>query len=183
MTDPDAKDSKVRKVKRKRAPRDELPHIGWREWIVLPELGIEWIKVKVDTGARSSTLHAIDVERFDRDGAPWVRFAVHPYQRDSEQTVRCEAPLVDERHVRSSVGHVQYRPVIAAVVRSGSHAWPIELTLTNRDAMGFRMLLGRQAIRHRFVVDAGRSYLAGPRPPLAVRRIHRSSSRMQRDTP
>lgn len=156
-----------------RAPRADLPHMGWREWVALPGLGIDWIKVKVDTGARSSTLHAIDVHRFERDGAAWVRFAVHPYQRDFAKTVRCEAPLVDERHVRSSVGHVQHRPVIRAVVRSGAVEWPVEITLTNRDAMGFRMLLGRQAIRHRFVVDPGRSYLAGRRPPLAVRRIHR----------
>ena len=156
-----------------RKPRPELPHIGWREWIALPDLGVEWIKVKVDTGARSSSLHAIDVHRFEKDGAPWVRFAVHPYQRNFDVTVRCEAPLVDERHVRSSVGHVQHRPVIETVVRSGERAWPIELTLTNRDAMGFRMLLGRQAVRHRFVVDPGRSYLAGPRPPLAIRRSHR----------
>ncbi len=157
----------------RRPPGPRLPVAGWREWVALPELHIRWIKAKVDTGARSSTLHAVDVERFDRDGAPWVRFAVHPYQHDPRTTVRCEAPLVDERRVRSSAGHEEHRPVVATQLRIGASAYPIELTLTNRDAMGFRMLLGRQALRGRYVVDAGGSYLAAKRPPRAVRHRHR----------
>ena len=164
--------SERRRKPRLKKPRD-LPQIGWREWIGLPALGIDWLKVKVDTGARSSTLHAVELRHFRRDGAPWVRFDVHPYQRDFLTTAHCEAPLLDERIVRSSAGHTQHRPVIEAVVRCGAREWPIELTLTNRDAMGFRMLLGRQAVRHRYLVDPGRSYVAGPRPPLEVRRLHR----------
>ncbi len=155
-----------------RTPR-HLPHVGWREWIALPELGIDRIKVKVDTGARSSTLHAFDVEPFERDDTAWVRFVAHPYQRDLSLTSRCEARLVDHRRVRSSVGQVEERPVILTPVRIGGETFDIELTLTGRDAMGFRMLLGREAVRHRFVVDPGRSYLGGPRAPAAVRREHR----------
>lgn len=142
----------------------DLPVIGWREWIGLPELGIDAIKAKVDTGARSSALHAFDVERFEREGRPWVRFRVHPVQRDAEVTVQAEAALADERGVRDSGGHLQMRPVVVtAVSLAGSH-WPVELTLTNRDVMGFRFLLGRQAVRGRYAVDPGRSYLLG-KPP------------------
>lgn len=152
------------KGKKRRADRDGPPLIGWREWIALPELSIDAIKAKVDTGARSSALHAFDVERFERDGAPWVRFRVHPVQRDTDITVEAMAALADERSVRSSLGHAQIRPVIVTPVRLGQDRWPVELTLTNRDVMGFRFLLGRQAIRGRYAVDPGRSYVHG-RPP------------------
>lgn len=137
-----------------------LRRIGWREWIALPELGVKRIKVKVDTGARSSALHAFDVERFEVAGVPWVRFQIHPVQRDAHTTVAAEAPLVDERWVRSSSGRRTFRPVIRTRVRLGGSSWPIELTLVRRDLMGFRMLLGRRAIRNRFLVHPGRSYLA-----------------------
>lgn len=137
-----------------------LRRIGWREWIALPELGVERIKVKVDTGARSSALHAFDVERFEVEGVPWVRFQVHPVQRDAHVTVAAQAPLLDERWVRSSSGRRTFRPVIRTRVRLGESTWPIELTLVRRDLMGFRMLLGRQALRNRFLVHPGRSYLA-----------------------
>lgn len=141
----------------------ELPVIGWREWLVLPDLGVDAVKAKIDTGARSSTLHAFDLERFERHGEPWVRFVVHPVQRSTRETVTAEALLLDERHVRNSGGKQQLRPVILTTVDLAGDRWPIELTLTNRDEMGFRMLLGRQAVRNRFVVDAGRSFLATPR--------------------
>ncbi|MGM0556668.1 MAG: ATP-dependent zinc protease [Myxococcota bacterium] len=134
--------------------------IGWREWIALPELGIERIKAKVDTGARSSALHAIRIEEFERDGDDWVRFQVHPKQRDASETVACEYPVHDRRSVRSSVGHQQNRIVIRPKVEVMGRAFPIDLTLTNRDAMGFRMLLGREATRGRFLVDPGASFLA-----------------------
>lgn len=149
--------------------REELPVIGWREWIELPDLGVEAVKAKVDTGARSSTLHAFDVERFERDDRPWVRFCVHPIQRSTTTTVAAEAPLHDERWVRDSGGREQRRPVILTAARLLARAWPIELTLTNRDAMGFRMLLGRQAVRRRFVVDPGRSFVAGRAPTAPPR--------------
>lgn len=137
------------------------PAIGWREWIHLPDLGIEAIKAKVDTGARSSSLHAYDIERFRRGGRRYVRFKVHPLQRDFRTTVRTEAPLVDLRKVRSSSGAVSLRPVILTTIELLDQAWEIEVTLTRRDQMGFRMLLGRQAMRGRFVVDPARSFLGG----------------------
>lgn len=138
--------------------------VGWREWVGLPDLGIASLKAKVDTGARSSALHAFDVERFEVGGEPWVRFSVHPRQRESAPTVRTEAPWIDERVVRSSSGTATRRPVIRCRLRLGTESWPIEVTLVRRDLMGFRMLLGRQALRRRCVVDPGRSYLVGGRP-------------------
>jgi hypothetical protein len=143
------------KVKRTR----QLEHIGWREWVALPELGVHQIKAKIDTGARSSTLHAFDIEFYEQPDRTFVRFQVHPLQRNNHQVVFAEAELIDKRYVRNSGGQSQLRPVIATVVSIGAYQWPIELTLTNRDEMGFRMLLGRQALRHRFLVDAGRSFL------------------------
>ena len=135
--------------------------IGWREFVGLPDLGIRAIKAKIDTGARSSALHAFDVEPFQRGGKRMVRFEVHPLQRGSRQEVSAEAELLGERRVRSSNGHEELRPVINMAVSLLDRKWNIELTLTNRDEMGFRLLLGRQAIRNRFLVDPGRSFRAG----------------------
>lgn len=136
-----------------------LSIIGWRERVALPNLGISQIKAKIDTGARSSALHAFDVETFSRDGKTMVRFKVHPDQRNTHRTVSTEAELIDQRQVRNSGGHAQLRPVIQTMVELNGERWLIELTLTNRDVMGFRMLLGRQAVRKRFLVDAGRSFV------------------------
>jgi len=135
--------------------------IGWREWVGLPELGIKTIKAKVDTGARSSSLHAYDIEHFDRDGKPWVRFKVHPIQRKKGAVVLAEAELLDLRSVRSSSGKASQRPVILTSVLLHGVSWQVELTLANRSKMGFRMLLGREAIRGRFNVDSGMSYSGG----------------------
>ncbi len=140
---------------------ESLPIIGWREWLALPELGISAIKTKVDTGARSSALHAFDLQRFCQAGHEWVRFTIHPFQRDLQQTVVATARVIDERQVRTSSGHTELRPVIHTPILLGGCQWPIEITLTNRDVMGFRMLLGRQAIRQRFLVDPGHSFLLG----------------------
>lgn len=137
------------------------PIVGWREWLELPDIGIEAIKAKVDTGARSSALHAFDVEIFQQGGKEMVRFKVHPFQRDREVTVEGVAELIDRRRVRSSEGTESMRPVILTHVKLLDQLWPIEVTLTRRDTMGFRMLLGRQAVRCRFLVEPGRSYLAG----------------------
>lgn len=139
--------------------QEQLPIIGWREQVALPDLGIPEVKAKIDTGARSSALHAIDVETFERNGKPMVRFKVYPYQRDTHRSVTAEAELIDQRQVRNSGGQAQVRPVIETTVELNGYAFPIELTLTNREVMGFRMLLGRQAVRRRFLVDAGRSFL------------------------
>lgn len=139
--------------------RQPLPVIGWREQLRLPELGITQIKAKIDTGARSSALHAFAIETFEQNGKAMVRFKVHPYQRDTHRSAIAQAELIDWREVRNSGGQTQLRPVIVTTVELGNYTFPIELTLTNRDVMGFRMLLGRQAVRQRFLVDAGKSFL------------------------
>ncbi len=138
-----------------------LPVIGWREWIDLPEIGIEKIKVKVDSGARSSSLHAYDVKVFERDGKQWVSFKVHPLQRSREKVVCVEAEVLEFRSVKSSTGIAKMRPVIVTDVEILGQRFPVELTLASRDNMGFRMLLGREAFRGRFLVDGGRSYYGG----------------------
>lgn len=135
--------------------------MGWREWIELPELGIKRVKAKVDSGARSSSLHAEDIELFQARGSMGVRFTVLPLQRSRLRAVTCQALLHDERYVKSSNGVRELRPVIRTAVSWGGQTWEIDVTLTSRDLMGFRMLLGREAIRRRFLVDTGRSYLGG----------------------
>jgi len=140
---------------------DPLPVIGWREWIGLPGLGVPRIKAKIDTGARSSSLHAFQVESFRRGGREWVRFVVHPLQRDTRRTIRVEAEVVDRRRILSSSGHAAWRPVIRTEVELMGERWPIDLTLARRDEMGFRMLLGREALRRRLIVDPGRSFVGG----------------------
>jgi hypothetical protein len=135
--------------------------VGWREWVALPDLGVAAIKAKVDTGATSSSLHAWDLETGDRDGLEVVRFCLHPIQDDDDHAVQAEARLVDHREVRSSNGEVEVRPVIRTTIVVRGLPAEVELTLSRRDEMGFRMLLGRSALRRRFVVDPGRSFLGG----------------------
>ena len=157
-----------------------LETIGWREWVALPDLGIGQIKAKIDTGARSSSLHAFDVKLFERDGQQFVRFKVHPKQRNAKETVLAEYPVLEFRPVKSSSGHASTRPVILTPVEALGKRWMIELTLANRDQMGFRMLLGREAVRKRFLVDAGNSYYGSrparpPRPKRQSKNIARRS--------
>lgn len=133
--------------------------VGWREWAALPELGIAAVKMKVDTGARTSALHAFKVDIFRRGGNDWVRFAIHPFQ-DSDLVRECEAPLLDRRVVSDSGGHREQRPVIRTLLVLGEQRWPIEVTLTDRETMTFRMLLGRTAMRN-LVVHPNASFLLG----------------------
>ena len=142
---------------------------GWREWIALPDLDVRWVKAKLDTGARSSAIHAYDVEEFDHAGAPWVRFQIHPWQRSDLDAVSVALPVIDRRTVKSSTGHEEERLVVQTAIRLLDRDLVAELTLTNRDEMGFRMLVGREAMRGAILVDPGRSYL-GPRPSRSTRR-------------
>ncbi len=157
----------------------KLKIVGWREFLSLPDMGIRTIKAKVDTGARSSSLHAYDIEEFEHEGKKWVRFNVHPLQHYDRKVVAVEAQVLDIRSVRCSSGEVSQRYVILTQLKLLGQTWPIELTLANRDQMGFRMLLGREAIRGRLLVDSGRSYFGGI--PKKRNRHNRKSS--QKDDP
>ena len=150
------------------ARRPDRPVLGWREWVALPEWDVPHLKAKVDTGARTSSLHTFDLEWFERDDERWVRFEIHPWQRSTANSVVAEAAVVSSRDVRSSSGVVDHRPVVRTPVVLAGSPVPAEITLTRRDEMGFRMLIGREAIRELFVVDPGASYLGG-RPPKDIR--------------
>ena len=145
---------------------------GWREWVSLPGVGVTWIKAKLDTGARTSAIHAFDLVESERDGGPWVDFSVHPWQGSDEDAVAVSLPVIDRREVRSSSGHSEERLVVGMDVTLMGIVTPAEVTLSRRDEMGFRMLIGREALAQGFAVDPSRSYVGG-RPRLAVRRRNR----------
>ncbi|WP_448808224.1 ATP-dependent zinc protease family protein [Agromyces bauzanensis] len=145
---------------------------GWREWVSLPGVDVPWIKAKLDTGARTSSLHAFDIEEIGTAGAPAVRFGVHPWQNTDLDAVVVECPIHDRRSVRSSSGHIEERIVVLMQLVLLGRSVTAEVTLTNRDVMGFRMLIGREALRQGFVVDSARSFLGG-RAPKRIRRRNR----------
>jgi hypothetical protein len=145
----------------RRAEAVARPVVGWREWVALPRLGVKAVKAKVDTGARTSALHAFNVRPFRKDGRDWVSFEIHPLQRNDAAIKTCEAEAVDYRWVTNSGGGREKRFVIVTELRLGAQSWPIEMTLTDRDQMGFRMLLGRTAMERRLTVDPARSYCFG----------------------
>lgn len=158
-------------------PGKGKPTIGWREWVTLPELGVRAIKVKIDTGARTSALHVFDLRHVRFKGKKMVRFRIHPLQRSKKKTVSVRVPIVDRRTVRSSFGTEQKRTVIRTLLEISDRRWPIEVTLACRDAMGFRMILGREAIRGRFSVDPGRSFLTGKPPSRTGRKMKKEKTR------
>jgi hypothetical protein len=142
--------------------------LGWREWVGLPDLRLPLIKAKVDTGARTSTLHAFYIEAFRAHGDSYVRFGVHPLQGRSDVEIHCEARIVDRRAVSDSGGHRERRYVIRTPLEIRGCSWPIDVTLTNREDMLFRMLLGRTAVAGYGIVDPNRSFVAGRRRNPAV---------------
>ena len=154
------------------APEPDRPRaavVGWREWVALPQAGVDWVKAKIDTGARSSSIHAFDLESFEKDGQEWVRFSIHPWQRSDEDHVELSLPVLDRREVRSSNGQTEQRYAVALDVTLAGRTITTVMTLSNRDEMGFRMLIGREALERGFLVDSAISY-AGGKPRRAVRR-------------
>ena len=139
--------------------------LGWREWVALPDLQLPAIKAKVDSGARTSALHAFQIDPYTSAGIDKVRFLLHPIQLNQKFQVECHARVKDYREVTDSGGHREMRYVIETKLVVGEADWPIELTLTNRDTMRFRMLLGRRAMEGRFLIDSGASYLNGKLKP------------------
>lgn len=138
--------------------------IGWREWIGLPELGLPFIKAKIDTGARTSTLHAFNVKEFYEDGTRKVRFKIHALPVKNK-SIECVAAVFDQRVVSDSGGHRSLRFIIKTTIQLGQLCWPIEITLTNRDSMRFRMLLGRTAlVQQPLIINPAKSYLISKKP-------------------
>ncbi|MBT8138650.1 MAG: RimK/LysX family protein [Gammaproteobacteria bacterium] len=135
--------------------------IGWREWCAMDDLALPAVAAKIDTGAKTSSLHAFDLEYYERKDERWVKFMVHPVQRHKRPEVRCKARVVETRKVVSSNGQAERRPVIETTLRMGQHNFTTEITLSNRDEMGFRMLVGRQTLAKKFVVDPALSWALG----------------------
>lgn len=150
--------------------------LGWREWCALPKLHIPAIKAKIDTGAKTSALHAWELESFHRHGERHVRFIVHPVQRNLALTIRSSAKVIDQRMVMSSDGHKQFRYVILTPIILGTDMWDIEVTLTNRDAMTFRMLLGRDALKGHTLIDPQKTFCQGKLPKSELKLIYNVGS-------
>ena len=139
--------------------------LGWREWIALPDLNLPAIKAKIDTGAKTSALHAFHIERYQKESIDMLKFLIHPIQKNAGFQVECHAVILDRREVVDSGGHREMRYVIESLISIGDKSWPIELSLTNRDTMRFRMLLGRRAMEYSAIVEPGASYLNGKLDP------------------
>ncbi len=135
--------------------------VGSEEWCAFPDLSVYAIKARVDSGAKTSSIHAFNIKSFTRDDAEWVSFEVHPLQKNAKTVVRCEAKVIGRRIIKSSNGSSEKRYVISTLFSIGDSSWEIELTLTNRDNMGYRMLLGREAMKGRILVDPSKSCCLG----------------------
>ena len=146
--------------------------IGNEEWCAFPTLGIPAIKARTDSGAKTSAIHAVNIHPFKRGQGTWVKFEVHPLQKDRKTTVYCEAVVLDRRSLKSSSGCTEKRYVIRVPMRIGKHTWEIELTLTNRDSMGYRMLLGREAMAYRILIDPTGSFYFGKKTTGQINRLY-----------
>ncbi|MDH7942646.1 RimK family alpha-L-glutamate ligase [Pseudohongiella sp. SYSU M77423] len=151
--------------------------VGSEEWCAMPALGIPATKARVDSGAKTSSLHAFNIRPFFKGGQPWVSFEVHPLQNNRRTIIRCEAEVVDKRIVKSSSGIGEKRYVIQTELQLHGQSWPVELTLTNRDSMGYRMLLGRQAMHGRILVDPAASFLCGRIASQQIEELYQAHSR------
>ena len=146
--------------------------IGGEEWCAFPELNIPGVKARVDSGAKTSTIHASNIHKFNRKGEKWVSFEVHPIQDTRRITLTCKAKIIDYRNIKSSSGISEKRYVIQSMMKIGNYKWNIELTLANRDSMGFRMLLGREAMENRIFVDPANSFLMGDYSPEKIAELY-----------
>lgn len=146
--------------------------IGWEEWCELPGLHLPAIKAKIDTGARTSSLHAYNITPFKQDGEQYVRFHIHPIQRNNILSKQCVAKIIDQRHVTSSSGHKELRYVIETTLRLGGNSWPIQLTLSNRDPLIFRMLLGREALKGKVIIDPSKALLTAKIKLKELKRLY-----------
>lgn len=135
--------------------------VGSEEWVSLGELNIPYVKARVDSGAKTSSLHAVSIQTFQKDNETWVNFDVFPIQNDGKRKISCKALVIDKRVVKSSSGNREHRYVVRTSISLNDKVWDVELTLTNRDSMGYRMLLGREAMMGRIVVDPAESFLTG----------------------
>lgn len=146
--------------------------VGWKEWVQLPNLNLPAIKAKIDTGAATSSIHAYEIEYFRKLNKTYARFFLHPIQRNKKISVACTAEIIDQRGVKSSSGQTEYRPVIRTNLQIGNFVWEVELNLTNRDSMGMRMLIGREALRNRALVNAGSRFLHGNLTNLNIKKLY-----------
>ncbi|REG82582.1 ATP-dependent zinc protease family protein [Marinomonas pollencensis] len=156
-------------------PNEPKMVIGSEEWCAFPSLHIPAVKARIDSGAKTSSLHAINIRYFNRDDEQWAHFEVHPLQRNRKITVHCEAKIIDQRIVKSSSGDKEKRPVIQAQLTLGGKDWQIELTLTDRDSMGYRMLLGREAMNGRILIDPEGLCLQGERLKSELPALYQSA--------
>lgn len=162
MTGEGTKAGETAKRPSKKNSKSTLPMLGWREWVDLPDWGASFIKAKIDTGARTSALHVEDIDLFTRRSVPFIRFAI---PRSHEHgLVQVEAPLEGKRSIKSSIGEIEHRYIVTTGLRIGSYEWPVEISLTDRTHMEFPMLIGRTAIRRRFIINPGRSCLLSKAP-------------------
>lgn len=150
--------------------------LGSEEWCSLPELGIPAIKARVDLGAKTSALHAVNIAPFIKEGEDWVRFDINPIQKNEKTIIHCEFKLIDKRIVKSSSGYREQRYVIQTMLEIGNEIWPIEMTLTNRNSMGFRMLLGREAMSGRTMVDPEEKYVLGQPSVESLKELYKNAS-------